>query len=484
MTTGLSASGARIRGDDYQHLFAWVQVLRAINAGNDITKIGIEDPKAGNADDVTVYMEDGKREYYQVKSSVDASKPVGVEWLMKPSRSGGPSIVQGFHKLWTGERGKHKPKITLVTNRLPATADPLLSMIDGRNRTVARILQHAKPKSKAGIVLSTLAEHLQVTEEETVAFLHDLRFMLGKTDYDWMQLAIPHMLAAGLRHDEDAVNRGIGIVHGWVIEGKRKITAIELRDAVEPLKQPGDLPTASILVQAIDRDLMPEAATVVLDWVDLFPGDEPRVRRQPLDRALWNDRFRPELRRAAHDLRSQGHTHILVQGYMRLPTWFAVGADLDRAAGFQVSSLQGKAAWSSSGKMSDVVTEHVVTSLGLGQDLAVGLSLAFDLSADVLAYIRDQQISVGNYVCIIPKNGANNQAIGDAAEARGWADKTRDSIRHLVQEYKPSQIHLFLAGPHGAMLLLGHLWNRMPRTQIYEDLGPTKGYVPSYLIPS
>ena len=30
MTTGLSASGARIRGDDYQHLFAWVQVLRAI----------------------------------------------------------------------------------------------------------------------------------------------------------------------------------------------------------------------------------------------------------------------------------------------------------------------------------------------------------------------------------------------------------------------------------------------------------------------
>ena len=89
MTSGLSPSGARIRGDDYQHLFAWWQALRAVIGSSDITKIGIEDPKAGNADDVTVHRKNGIREYYQTKSSVDARNPVGIAWLMEPSRSDG-----------------------------------------------------------------------------------------------------------------------------------------------------------------------------------------------------------------------------------------------------------------------------------------------------------------------------------------------------------------------------------------------------------
>ncbi len=483
MTTGLSASGARIRGDDYQHLFSWVQVIRAINAGSGITKIGIEDPKAGNADDVTVYMEDGGYECYQLKSSADASQAAGMEWLTKPSRVGGPSIIQGFHKLWIGNQSGHKPKITLVTNRLPQAADPLLGMIDGRDRTVARRLQYAKPRSKEGNVRRMLAEHLMVDEEEAVLFFHDIRFMLGKTEEDLTLLVRPLMAAVGLRNDEDAVSRGMGIVRGWVTEGKREITVAKLRLAVEPLKQSGDSPTASILVQAIDRDPMPENATIVLDWVDSFPGNEPRVRRLLSNPALWNDRFRSELRGAAQKLRSQGHAHVLVRGYMRLPTWFAVGIELSKTAGFQVSSFQGQTVWSSVGELSDVAIKQDATTLGFGKDLAVGIALAVDPSTDVLAYIHDKQINVGEYVCIRPANGASNHAIGDAADARGWAYETRDSIRRLVQKYRPDQMHLFLAGPQGAILLLGHLWDRMPRAQIYEDLGSTKGYAPSYLIP-
>ena len=136
MTTGLSASGARIRGDDYQHLFAWIQVLRTIQVGSQISDIGIEDPEAGNADDVTVYAEDGKREYYQVKSSVDSREALGEEWLMNPSRADGPSIIQRFHRLWAAADGQ-RPKLTLVTNRLPSHGDPILSRRDGRDGTVA-----------------------------------------------------------------------------------------------------------------------------------------------------------------------------------------------------------------------------------------------------------------------------------------------------------------------------------------------------------
>ena len=48
----------------------------------------------------------------------------------------------------------------------------------------------------------------------------------------------------------------------------------------------------------------------------------------------------------------------------------------------------------------------------------------------------------------------------------------------------PRKLHVFLATPHGAALLLGHLWDRMPLTQLYEDHGASKGYVPSFLIPN
>lgn len=483
MTSGLSASGARIRGDDYQHLFTWLQVLRAIGAGSGITKIGIEDPAAGNADDITLYMGDGGRECYQIKSAVDARKTVGKEWLTKQSKSGGPSMIQGFYRLWANERSEHKPKITLVTNRLPTSADPLLSMIDGSDCTVARGLRQARPKSQAGIVRRDLAKHLEVTEKEVVQFFQDLRFMLGRSNVDLIQLVREHMFVTGLRHDEDAVIRGVGIVRGWVTGGKRTITRAELWRDVEPLKQFGNTPTASVLVQAIDCDPVPEAATIALDWVGLFPENEPRVRRQPIDPAMWNDLFRPELRRAVRNLRAQGHTHILVKGYMRLPTWFVAGVELCKTAGFQVASFQDQEVWSSTGELSSITVEHTITAVSIGQDLAVGISLAVDLSEDVLMYIHKQQISVGKYAHIYPAGGAGSQAIGNASEARGGAYKIRNLVRCLVQEYRPDKIHLFLAGPHGVMLLLGHWWDRMPPTQIYEDLGPNRGYSPSYLIP-
>ena len=484
MSTGLSASGARIRGDDYQHLFAWIQVLRAIQAGSDIVEIGIEDPDAGNADDVTVYREGGFREYYQVKSSVDAREAASIEWLMAPSRVGGPSILQGFYSLWARDGDRNRPKLSLVTNRLALDGDPIMSSRDGRDGTVARKVKLAAPKSETGFARKRLADHLQIREEQVLLFLEDLSFSLGKTNDDWMELAKPYMFAAGLIHGEEAVAEGIRIVRDWVTGGRRKLTTTALRKTVEHLKRPDDLPATTLLIQAIDQDPMPEASTIVLDWANSFPGDEARVRRLPRDQALWNDRFRPELRRAAQDLRGQGQTNILVRGYMRLPTWFAAGVELNRTSGFQVASFQGQTPWSSEGPFSDIAIEQVNTSIGVGEGIAIGLALAFDLSPDVLAYIREHKIRVRHYVCLQPAGGANNQAIHSAAQARCWAYGARDSIRRLIQEYSPECLHLFLAGPHGAMLLLGHLWDRMPTTQLYEDLGSSKGYSPSYLIPN
>ena len=74
--------------------------------------------------------------------------------------------------------------------------------------------------------------------------------------------------------------------------------------------------------------------------------------------------------------------------------------------------------------------------------------------------------------------------ITSSAHATAAAVGTRDLVRPLVRNHGVRRLHLFLAASHGLALLLGHLWNRMPPTQLYVDLGAGNGYQPAFLIPS
>ena len=230
---------------------------------------------------------------------------------------------------------------------------------------------------------------------------------------------------------------------------------------------------------------MPEGATIVLDWADLFPGSEPRTRRRPRVDDLWNGKFRPELQEARRKLRAVGHRRVLVRGYMRLPSWFATGVELGRTAGFEVVSFQGGVPWPSEGEVGEFpVQVSTDRKLGDGTELGLGIGVAADPSEDVLSFVQESVPQAGRLICIIPETGSSNVAIGNDTDARAWALQTRDLVRIVVRRYRPAKIHLFLAAPHGAALLLGHLWDRMPVTQLYEDLGPGNGYLPCFLIPN
>jgi hypothetical protein len=40
-----------------------------------------------------------------------------------------------------------------------------------------------------------------------------------------------------------------------------------------------------------------------------------------------------------------------------------------------------------------------------------------------------------------------------------------------------------MSGPQTAAALLGHVWNGMPPTQLWEHLGVGRGYTPAFVIP-
>ncbi len=147
-TIRASASGARIQGDDYQHIYAWWQALRLLTPGTDVIQIEVEALSAGNVDDVVVRRTSGPDEYTQVKYSVDARKPVSSRWFTtRGTGAGSKSPLERFMASWQHLKSKGRlPDLLLFTNRVLDPTDPVLKLRRGTTGTLGQRL--ATPRSR------------------------------------------------------------------------------------------------------------------------------------------------------------------------------------------------------------------------------------------------------------------------------------------------------------------------------------------------
>jgi hypothetical protein len=453
--------------------------------GHQVTAVEVEAPNVGSVDDVVLIHQTPPHHYLQVKFAVDATSPVNTAWMTHAS-SGGRSLLQRFYASWQrlrGDAGGVEPVMWLVTNRDLDHNDPALAGRDGRTQTIARALASAKPDSPAGRARAEWVTHLGVDDDELLTMLANLHFGTGRGYAAELQHAADLMVAHGLRADEQAVALGIATVRGWVADGKRRFDLAELGAELDRLELRVMDPWCVLLVQAIDRHPHPEDATVTLDWVDLFDGETPFTRRRPHDPVAWETQMRPELRTAGNRLRILRCQRVLVRGALRLPTWFAVGNTCAAVTGMTVASHQGGQLWSAdepaAGNSRLTIRE---TAIGQGDDLAVALAITADPTDDVQAHLAAAGLPVGSLATIAPAAGAGNQAITGPGHAVAVALAMREEIRQLARTTGTQRLHLFLACPGGFALLLGHWWNRVPTTQLYEDLGAGRGYTPAFLL--
>jgi hypothetical protein len=168
---------------------------------------------------------------------------------------------------------------------------------------------------------------------------------------------------------------------------------------------------------------------------------------------------------------------------MRLAAGFLAGFELSDVAGFSVAVQQRDEEWASGGERADVIVATETIELGRGDELAIGISVAADLADDVRAYVDQEGLAVGRLVVLRPERGVGRTAIGGPADARGLASAIVDAVRTEVRGTNVSALHLFQAAPLGLAVLLGHMWNRMPETIVYEDLGAGRAYTPTFRFP-
>ena len=479
----LPARAASIRGDDYQH------VIGLYNAGRILTdpeleSVSIEDADGGAFDDAVVRAtaSSGRaHEYNQVKSGVYRETVIDNDWLVKTRTVRSKSPLQHFHRTWVDVTAKGEPFILrLVSNKNFDHNDPILGLIDNLTDRIPRWkLDGLGPNSAGGKHLAAWAEHLEVPIDDLKDFLTEVIFVHGESESSWADRAAALMRNAGFRGDDDAVVRGVEMVRGWVknCAGPRTREDIQAEMATKGLlARAGELVLA---IHAVDRAALPHHPNAEIDIVELYRGGDPFERRQLLDPAAWDEVVMPRLAAAKEGppgLREQEPAHRRGDAAVDVLRGRPDVPDVGR---WVLSSELRGVLWSTIAEREDAAVEVLCDEdLDLGGNLALAIGLTHDPTSQVRDYITGAGLPVAKLLTLSTPGGATPTSVPGPGWAADWVRHARERARGVAGKLRPPRVHLFLAAPAGVALFLGHDWNLMPDTTVYDHVG-FDDYVPT-----
>lgn len=479
MTTAPHA--AAVRGDDYQFVIGWYWACRALTELN-VQSVSLEDAGAGHFDDLVVRYHSGAASYKQVKSSNAADVVITEDWLTTAVTPTGKSPLQHFYSTWKSLHEENaNSDFAIVTNRGLDHTDPILKLRDNMSALVTgSAYASATSRSNIGKAKQRWASHLNITIDELTNFLNYLKFETEGGESSWDRQAKDAMRGAGLRTDDDALARGKEMVKSWIKNGKGAQEVDAIRKQVGNAGLLARAGTLILAVDAIDRPNRSIVPNLTLDWVDLYDGDSGYNRRQLHNPDDWSNVILPDIKIAAKTLESFGVHRVHLMGAMRLPTWFALGTQLPRVRGWILSLDQNGDEWRTDTTPASLTAITTELAVNRGTDLAVAIVLSQNPTNDVLAHINERSIPVKTLVSLSVPAGPGMSSLTDDAHALSWAASARDVIIQRVRATGATKIHIFMAAPAGAALMLGYYWNMLPPTLVYEHLGNT--YSPTFTI--
>ena len=466
----LPPRAAAIRGDDYQHVIGWYWCCKMLD-DPDIETIGIEDKVGGSFDDIVVRRRQNDNTYIQAKSSNYGDIIVDSRWLFTHAPNG-KSPLQHFYGTFASLINEESDfTLELWTNRGFDHKNPLLGkLLDQKSKTIDTYkMLTASERSAVGRERDRWSEHINVSTDELAGFLRMVRWKQTGSEADLRRQAVPLMRLAGLRSDDEAVDIGVAIVRSWVADGQRLLRAADVREEVARRNLLAMDGTLILAVHGIDRDPLPSAPNVQLDFVDLYEGDNSFNRKLLKDASDWNKLVYSRILDAAKTLSSYRVRNVYVVGSMRHPMWFAVGRALPEVKKWVLSADQVDAVWRTNATPEAVaprVLAHI--TIGLGTDFALALGLTGDPTAAVDEYVRKSLPEVGYLLTLGPAGGPSRTSVPSDSWAMGWTRAARDMAVEKVRTVGAARVHLFSLAPAGIVLMLGHQWNLMPMTTVYE----------------
>lgn len=483
MTTLPVARAAAIRGDDYQHIVGLYYALK-VAVEREYESVSIEDADGGAFDDVVVRSAAASQlptKYIQVKTGMYNNIVIDGDWLTKTTTQRGRSPLQHFYNTWSERIADDVPfELEMFSNKNYDHNDQVLKHIDQYSRRIpAAKLDRLTSRSAGGQQLAEWAEHLGISVEKLKTFLATMTFKHGEEEDSWADRCRPLMRLAHMRGDTQAVTIAHSIVRKWVKTGTGPRTADDiLADLTETglVARDGEVVLA---VHGVDRVMLPIRPNAEVDFVDLYDGETPFERRRLRNPVEWECVVLPELERAKETLLGFDTKQIRVAAAMRLPMYFAVGRTFSDVGHWTLSSQQRGVEWSTTVHREPAEVQLLRNEkLDAGDDLAVVIALTLDPTNDVLDYLKAAGLPVGRLMTLSGEDGPEDDAVPGPGWAARWVRKARDEVRAACRESRPSRVHLFMAAPAGVAMFLGHHWNMVPSTTVYDHLGDD-GYLPA-----
>jgi hypothetical protein len=285
------------------------------------------------------------------------------------------------------------------------------------------------------------------------------------------------MFAAGLRSDDLALATGADWVAEQVVAGRRELGLNAIQDAVSSRALRSGPTRTIVSIATLTPDRLAAQAAYAIDWVDRFDGHDAYAKRRPKAPATWR-----QLQADIEDIptRLGAASHIAITGSLRLAPAFTVGATLRMVTNTDITVMQRGTPWPSDAPYTTPITP-TSTEYGIrqGEDVAIAIEVATTMTAEVQAFLLDRRIPVSRLVVLGPSGGPRDNAVAGAEQACALAVGLRDAARRAAHGHP--RVHLFLATPMGLALLLGHRWNRIVPTTVYEDLA-TLGYEAAFTV--
>lgn len=484
---------ARLAGDDYQHLLAWLQLLELLMPSSQVLSVTVEDPDAAHVDDVTTLYDsaaDRPDEFLQVKYHVDQRGQYSTDLLLERKTEGGRSLLEKFYVTWQAlaKNTQRDVELRLVSNWPWDRSDEAARCIQGKDNALSEEFLTASPRSRAGKVRERWRAHLAAAPSDFAAFVRTLRFRLGFDCFDEVAKRVAErMMFLKLKSDPAALLAAVGVVRDLIKASRTRLTRADFEalltryDLVLP---PNEEPATVVYLTTVKTQAFEVPPDFHLDWRDYFDGDPSKKGHAVLDPAAWGTRMLPELRRLEADLNARDAPRLIkARGLARLSAWFAFGHSFSDVARYTIEVDQQGALWRTDAVPTDLeVMEERRADIADGDPsaVAVGLSVTGSLAADVQAHLAASR-AASKLLLLRPNRELGRTVFASAGDVVAFASTAKERLRAFVKEHGATRLFLFYFGPLSGACFLGHQLNAVAREiQVMEDQQP--GYASAFLL--
>ena len=487
---------ARLKGDDYQHLYAWWWLLALLIPREMVAEVVVEDDTASSVDDVTVRHEKGSGKsdlFHQIKYHVDHRDVYSTDALLerKPNHA---SLLQKFFRSWQAliaNAPGTNPEIRLISNWTWDAADKVRDCISGEDNSLTDDFLTKSAGSNVGKLRARWKVETGAGDDEFEEFIHSLRFRLGFDCAEELERSVQERMSwIGLKHDIAALKVGVGIVRGWVKGGTQSVTKSTLEEQLKAndLYAPAETERAvAVYMHTIKKQNFDISPDHLLDWTELFEGKPNKKGHHPKDSTHWNDTMLPELERLETLINESTACRLIqARGLSRLSAWFAFGHAFSEVARYTIEVAQGEALWRTSDEPSSDFNLEAVNGeegevlAGDPKVVAIGISVTGSLDEDVRAYLTTTD-EASRLLLLRPNRDLGFECLRGGSDAAALAREFKRRAVAFVKAAGASRLMLFYYGPLSGACFIGHRLNAICReVQIMEDQQP--GYGASFLL--